>query len=487
MMKMDTKTTIDQILDQAQRFSAFTGLRNPDPSDRFFLVMGMTGSGKSTFVSRCSGRDVNVGHGLYSCTDSIDVFDFQWKGRRIYLIDTPGFNDTDRSDIDTLGIFATYLGASHANGVRLHGIIMLHPITSNRMSGSTIRNIEMTKAMCGFKFYDNFAIATTMWPESSLNDEMTILENREAELVNEERFFGALISKGATYFRHNDKEPTSVLDEEASAQLIVSHLIEKSDKFIPEVLQLQREITEQRKSLGETTAGIILTGELYKARRAHEEELREIEKTLRGELAKANIANAANLQDLKDDIERLVKKSEEEKQSLRRTIQDMHEDEERRLKEKLEALDKDFRRQLRAKEEELRDMEFSLEEVRKDMARRKAFHQKQRIASEARRQRKKTTQARNRNQLAEKERRLLELETSFEKGWNDIHQKSSVISETKEQEAIVQSARKDVLQAQDAYKKFGSKKGELIKSSLGGVASGLASAMVAGEAPLITA
>ncbi|KAJ5097697.1 hypothetical protein N7456_008418 [Penicillium angulare] len=115
-------------------------------------------------------------------------------------------------------------------------------------------------------------------------------------------------------------------------------------------------------------------------------------------------------------------------------------------------------------------MEFSLEEVRRDMARRKTFHQKQRIASEARKQRKMATQARDRSQLAKKERRLLDMEASLEKGRNEItrqaadaHEESSVISETKEQEAIVKSAREDVLQAEDAYKKFGSKKGELIK------------------------
>jgi hypothetical protein len=27
----------------------------------------MTGSGKSTFVAQCTGKNVTVGHGLYSC------------------------------------------------------------------------------------------------------------------------------------------------------------------------------------------------------------------------------------------------------------------------------------------------------------------------------------------------------------------------------------------------------------------------------------
>jgi hypothetical protein len=36
-------------------------------SDVYFAVMGITGSGKSTFVRDCSGVDVIVGHDLVSC------------------------------------------------------------------------------------------------------------------------------------------------------------------------------------------------------------------------------------------------------------------------------------------------------------------------------------------------------------------------------------------------------------------------------------
>jgi ABC-type uncharacterized transport system ATPase component len=57
----------ERVADHAQNFAAFTGVTRPKPTDRFFLVVGMTGSGKSTFVGQCTGKDVAVGHGLYSC------------------------------------------------------------------------------------------------------------------------------------------------------------------------------------------------------------------------------------------------------------------------------------------------------------------------------------------------------------------------------------------------------------------------------------
>ncbi|KAJ6089840.1 hypothetical protein N7467_005056 [Penicillium canescens] len=534
---MDIKSAAEQLADQARRFSVFTGLTKPNPYDRFILVMGMTGSGKSTFISRCTGKDVLVGHGLYSCTDSIDVFDFNLNGRRIYLIDTPGFNDTDRSDIDTLSILASYLGASYANGVRIHGIIMLHPITGNRMSGSSLRNIEMMKAMCGFEFYDNVAIATTMWPDTTLYEDTGTLENREAELVSDQRYFGALISRGATVFRHNEKGIKSSTDEIDSARNIVSHLIQHSEKHVPEVLQLQREITEQRKTLGETGAGIAVARDIHRAKREHEEELRRIEADMKRELAKTNSAYAANLQELKEDIEKQLRKSDREKQALRNSMQDLHHREERIWEQRIEQMDKQFREQIAVKQEELRDMESSLDEVRRDMAqqaqdlqvkklvaaearnyerkiaetrkklaarekelrnkeeqikqarrdaaRRQSLHEKERVSSEDM-QREIIVQE-IRHELAAKEKKLLDMEKSLEKVRRDMarrskhsHRKARIANDIEKRETNVKNARKEVEQAQDAHKKFSGRKGELYKGALGGVASGVASGVVAG-------
>lgn len=59
--------TIESFIDHAEGFSVFMGASEPDARDRFFLVMGLTGAGKSTFIRRCVNADVVVGHGLQSC------------------------------------------------------------------------------------------------------------------------------------------------------------------------------------------------------------------------------------------------------------------------------------------------------------------------------------------------------------------------------------------------------------------------------------
>jgi len=100
--------------------------------------MGPTGTGKSTvrvsraalwidcrethsFLSRFNAQFINlvspsnldVGDGLRSCTSVVQPGKpFDLDGRRVFFIDTPGFDDTARSDIDVLNMIATFLATS---------------------------------------------------------------------------------------------------------------------------------------------------------------------------------------------------------------------------------------------------------------------------------------------------------------------------------------------------------------------------------------
>ena len=57
-----------------------------------------------------SGSGLTVGEGLESCTHEVNVgLNFELDGRVVILIDTPGFDDTNRSDIDILATIAGYL------------------------------------------------------------------------------------------------------------------------------------------------------------------------------------------------------------------------------------------------------------------------------------------------------------------------------------------------------------------------------------------
>jgi predicted GTPase len=89
--------------------------------------MGPTGSGKSSvgthsfllteltwnqFINIALGRNVAaVGHGLMSCTSDVRAFrcrNADGNDRNIVLVDTPGFDGTDRQDTEVLESIATW-------------------------------------------------------------------------------------------------------------------------------------------------------------------------------------------------------------------------------------------------------------------------------------------------------------------------------------------------------------------------------------------
>jgi predicted GTPase len=60
-------------------------------------------------VNLATGKDIVIGHGLESCTAKIQEVDVDLDGKVVTLIDTPGFDDTNRSDTDILEAIAKYL------------------------------------------------------------------------------------------------------------------------------------------------------------------------------------------------------------------------------------------------------------------------------------------------------------------------------------------------------------------------------------------
>ena len=60
-----------------------------------------------------SGDELTVGAGLRSCTNDVQVCrPFELDGRTVTLVDTPGFDDTTKSDTDVLAMIAAFLTAS---------------------------------------------------------------------------------------------------------------------------------------------------------------------------------------------------------------------------------------------------------------------------------------------------------------------------------------------------------------------------------------
>ena len=65
------------------------------------------------FINLASGSNLRVGMNLKSCTVKVELAnEFTLDGRRVILIDTPGFDDTSRSDADIPEMIAAFLATT---------------------------------------------------------------------------------------------------------------------------------------------------------------------------------------------------------------------------------------------------------------------------------------------------------------------------------------------------------------------------------------
>ncbi|KAI3607881.1 hypothetical protein WG66_004633 [Moniliophthora roreri] len=228
-------------------------------------VMGATGSGKTTFINSASGGSLRVGRGLQSCTSTVQLSEaFELHGRQVTLIDTPGFDDTTKSDADILKMIAAFLATMYEHKQTLAGVIYIHRISDFRVGGISRRNFKMFRELCGDSTLKNVVIVTNMWGEVGKD----VGEAREAELAREDKFFKPVLEKGAQLVRHDNTTET--------ARAILLHLIE--NKPLP--LRIQTELVDQGKSLSQTAAGAELNRELMEQIRRHEREMRELQKEM---------------------------------------------------------------------------------------------------------------------------------------------------------------------------------------------------------------
>ncbi|TDL13236.1 hypothetical protein BD410DRAFT_823264 [Rickenella mellea] len=203
--------------------------------------MGATGSGKTSFINMASQSSLRVGSSLESCTLDIQLANpFTLDGCNITLIDTPGFDDTTRSDSDILQLIASFLSLSYEQGHALSGIIYVHRISDVKMGGMSRRNFSLFRKLCGDNAMKNVAIVTTRWDCVQPD----VGKSRELELTNNDAFFKPVLDLGAKMMRHQPQTPDGT-------QAILRRLIKNQ----PVALQIQEELVDRQLHLSQTMAG----------------------------------------------------------------------------------------------------------------------------------------------------------------------------------------------------------------------------------------
>lgn len=202
-----------------------------------------------------------------SGTQEVDVYQFVYSPTvNVYLIDTPGFDDTDISDSDILRTLAARLAAMYSRKIPLHGILYLHRISDVRLAGSGMKNLRVFRKLCGPDALKKVILVTTMWEQVS----ESVGAEREKELRTTQEFWGSMMKKGSRIERYwNNKE---------SAVTLVSLLIQASQSadVVQTPLQIQNEMVNGATELNATEAAREIMEPLKKRTNKRTRELQEV-------------------------------------------------------------------------------------------------------------------------------------------------------------------------------------------------------------------
>jgi hypothetical protein len=302
-----------------------------------------------------------------SGTSEVSIFCTMWEGRTIYFVDTPGFNDTFRSDTDVLKDIAFFLSRVYKLDIKLAGMIYLHKITDNRMGGSALKNLHMFEALCGPGSMPNIVLATTMWDVLQTKDP-TLQEGieRERELLSNDEFWGLMVRRGSGVFRHDGSE--------ASAWKMVSHIISKDN---PVALAIQTQMIDEGQTLDQTDAGAYVQQELLEAQKRHQKELQDLTESMNAAIRNKDTELANRLQQHQRDFEAKIARTYEEQNKLKTDMQRMLDEQSRRHEEELRDLEERRRVQaeeLRTSEQAMMGMQRTMRDLQWDMERKAQEH-----------------------------------------------------------------------------------------------------------------
>jgi hypothetical protein len=247
-------------------------------------------------------------------TQKLTLYKFEHEGYDVTLIDTPGFNDTFRTDADILKEIAQWLEFAYTKELRLAGIIYLHRIADVRMEGSALKNLKMFRKLCGDEPLKNVLLATSFWE----NVDAEVGNRREKELISVPEFWGDMVEYGSKVVRFNGSA-RSALD-------IVKQFFDRATI----TLKIQDELVNEGKKLVDTAAGSTLNEELLALQKKHSDELKRVEEDMREAIA--------------DKDEQLKKILEKEQKRLDRQLQ--------RFRDEQDQLRADRRKQMLALDQE---------------------------------------------------------------------------------------------------------------------------------------
>jgi hypothetical protein len=285
----------------------------------------------------------------YRCVDS-DLGTF-------WLIDTPGFDDTYRTDTEVLGDIVNWLNFAYLGKIQLTGIIYVHAIREARMGAKAINSVRSFTELCGPDAMRRVVMVSTFW------DNVDPIEGvrRERQLETDPDFWAQMCQHGSTTFRHYNKLST--------ARDVIRHLLRMSTEMDRGTyLNIQREMVDGGKKLEETGAGLLMLDALERQRIEFDQRLASLEDELHQAIRQQKESQRQKIEEMRLDAQRKRRLVEDDRvrldadyESLSRMLADrdaMEATEERQKEEEME----EHVRRLAAELRELRDRKAELEQ-----------------------------------------------------------------------------------------------------------------------------
>lgn len=182
-------------------------------------------------------------------------------GKIVILVDTPGFNDTHKSDVDILHALAEWMKDAAEEGVFFSGIIYLYSLTDARMTSAGITNLRMFTKLCGQDHLNKVVLATT---KAEITPDADV-ELRTYDLKKPGGFWAPYIAAGS--------KVCNLENSFASAKALVKEVLSLNEtSFIPRIQQEMMDGVEP----GRTEAGQEINAQIEKLRKVHKQELMEL-------------------------------------------------------------------------------------------------------------------------------------------------------------------------------------------------------------------
>ncbi|KAL4070490.1 hypothetical protein J3A83DRAFT_3213973 [Scleroderma citrinum] len=178
--------------------------------DILIALIGPAGCGKSSFIATAIGSaDESVGHRLCAGSHTQEVTTSKYtigSDSNVVLVDTPGFGDANKCDLQILCKISKWLHETYKKKVFFSAILCFQPISDNRIRWEPWNRLSILQELCGNDTKAQIVLVTTMWDE--VDKELGM--ERLADL--KENYWSPNMTPGSRTFCYwNSRESTTEL------------------------------------------------------------------------------------------------------------------------------------------------------------------------------------------------------------------------------------------------------------------------------------